>query len=206
MAPETLAADMREPGGAAMTAAAAVTLRRHGAPGLLIAYADAVAGMPIGPDAKRLRRNAAARLLAMHPRPAEWMTKLTPARLADLARTGAWSFLAWCFVEGHVRPDLDLLLAKVPATSTSSGRRATPTPSPASCRSPNGSAGAAPGPPTSPGGGLSLLCLTAGKTLDELTDDDFDTFADALAQAPSAGHHTWTHNSARLFILHRASR
>jgi hypothetical protein len=52
--------------------------------------------LPVGPDAKRLRRNAATRLLAIHPRPAEWMTRPTPARLADLARTGAWSFLAWC--------------------------------------------------------------------------------------------------------------
>jgi hypothetical protein len=97
-----------------MSASAAVTLRRHGAPGLLIAYADAVAHLPVGPDAKRLRRNAATRLLTIHPRPAEWMTRPTPARLADLARTGAWSFLTWCFVEGHVRPDLDLLLAKNP--------------------------------------------------------------------------------------------
>ena len=97
-----------------MSASAAVTLRRHGAPNLLIAYADAVAHLPVGPDAKRLRRNAATRLLAIHPRPAEWMTRPTPARLADLARTRAWSFLTWCFVEGHLRPDLDLLLAKNP--------------------------------------------------------------------------------------------
>ena len=36
-----------------MSAPAAVTLRRQGAPDLLIAYADAVAQLPIGPDAKR---------------------------------------------------------------------------------------------------------------------------------------------------------
>jgi transposase len=42
---------------------------------------------------------------------------------------------------------------RTPATSTNSGRRATPTMPPASHRSPNGSAGAAPGPPTSPAAG-----------------------------------------------------
>ena len=61
-----------------MSASAAVSLRRHGAPNLLIAYADAVAHLPVGPDAKRLRRNAATRLLAIHPRRAEWMTRPTP--------------------------------------------------------------------------------------------------------------------------------
>jgi hypothetical protein len=42
-----------------VSAPAAVTLRRQGAPDLLIAYADAVAALPIGPDGRRLRRNAA---------------------------------------------------------------------------------------------------------------------------------------------------
>jgi hypothetical protein len=34
--------------------------------------------------------------------------------------------------------------------------------------------------------------------------DDFDDSARSLAEAPSAGEHTWTHNSARVFSLHRA--
>ena len=34
--------------------------------------------------------------------------------------------------------------------------------------------------------------------------DDFDDFARSLAEAPSAGQHTWTHNSARAFSLHQA--
>ena len=42
-----------------MSAQAAVTLRRQGAPDLLVAYADAVAALPIGPDGRRIRRNAA---------------------------------------------------------------------------------------------------------------------------------------------------
>ena len=189
-----------------MSASAAVTLRRHGAPSLLIAYADAVAHLSVGPDAKRLRRNAATRLLAIHPRPAEWMTRPTPARLADLARTRAWSFLTWCFVEGHLRPDLDLLLAKNPGDLYQQWTARHPDDVARIVQVAERFGWSSTWTTDVSRGGLSLLCLTAGKTLDELTDDDFDTFADALAQAPSAGHHTWTHNSARLFILHPASR
>ena len=89
-----------------MSALAAVTLRRQGAPDLLVAYADAVAALPIGPDGRRIRRNAAGRLLAVHPQLAAWMRRPTPARLADLKRTGAWPFLSWCFVgrPPHARP------------------------------------------------------------------------------------------------------
>jgi hypothetical protein len=97
-----------------VSAPAVVTLRRQGAPDLLVAYAEAVAQLPIGADAKRQRRNAAQRLLVVHPSLSEWLSRPTPARLADLKRTGAWSFLTWCFVEGHLRPDLDLLLARLP--------------------------------------------------------------------------------------------
>ena len=53
-------------------------------------------------------------------------------------------------------------------------------------------------------GGLALICLTAGKTLSQLGDGDFAAFAQALAEAPSAGHHTWVHNSSRAFSLHQA--
>ena len=72
-----------------MSAPAAVTLRRQGAPDLLVAYADAVAELPIGPDGRRIRRNAAARLLAAHPQLVAWMGRSAPARLADLKRTDA---------------------------------------------------------------------------------------------------------------------
>ena len=39
-----------------MSAPAAVILRRQGAPDLLVAYADALAALAIGPDARRIRR------------------------------------------------------------------------------------------------------------------------------------------------------
>ncbi len=187
-----------------MSAQAVVTLRRQEAPDLLVAYAEAVAQLPVGPDAKRQRRNAAQRLLAVHPSLTEWMSRPTPARLADLKRTGAWSFLTWCFVEGRLRPDLDLLLARLPGDLYAEWI----------CRHAEDVAGivgvaerfgwSANWTRDVSRGGLSLLCLTAGKTLDELTDDDFEAFARELADAPSAGPHTWTHNSSRLFSLHQA--
>jgi len=187
-----------------VSALAAVALRRRGAPGLLVAYADAVAKLPIGPDGRRQRRNAAARLLAICPAPEQWMTRPTPARLADIHRTGAWTFLAWCFTQGHLQPDLDLLLAKLPGSLYQAwaalhqgdiARIAD-----VACRfgwSANWTRDVS-------GGGLALICLTAGKSLDELTDADFADFARDLAAAPSAGPHTWTHNSSRAFSLHQA--
>ena len=187
-----------------MSAPAVVSLRRRGAPDLLVAYAEAVTRLSIGPNAKRHRRNAARRLLAYPGGLTDWMSRPTPARLADLRRTGGWPFLSWCFAEKRLRPDLDLLLAKLPGDlyqartslhhddvarivevarrfgwSTTWTRDVSR-------------------------GGLSLLGLTTGKTLDELTDDDFDWFAKDLAAAPSAGQQSWTHNSARLFSLHQA--
>jgi site-specific recombinase XerD len=187
-----------------VSAPAVVTLRRQGAPDLLVAYAEAVAQLSVGPDAKRQRRNAAQRLLAVYPSLTEWMSRPTPGRLADLKRTGAWSFLTWCFVEGHLRPDLDLLLARLPGdlyaewTSRHAGDVAR------IVEVAERFGWSANWTRDVSRGGLSLLCLTAGKGLDELTDDDFEAFARGLADAPSAGPQTWTHNSARLFSLHQA--
>jgi site-specific recombinase XerD len=187
-----------------VSAPAAVTLRRQGAPDLLVAYADTVAALPIGPDGRRIRRNAAGRLLALHPQLAAWMRRPTPARLADLRRTGAWLFLSWCFVEGHLTPDLDLLLAKTPgdlylqwaARHTGDVQQITEVAQRFGW-SANWTRDVSRG-------GLALICLTAGKTLHQLGDGDFAAFARALAQAPSAGHHTWVHNSSRAFSLHQA--
>jgi site-specific recombinase XerD len=187
-----------------VSAPALVTLRRRGAPDLLVSYAEAVAQLPVGPDAKRQRRNAAQRLLAVHPRLTEWMSRPTPARLADLERTGAWSFLIWCFVEGHLRPDLDLLLGRLPGDLYAEwiSRHVGDVARIVEVAERFG--WSANWTRDVSRGGLSLLCLTAGKTLDELTDDDFEAFARDLADAPSAGPHTWTHNSSRLFSLHQA--
>ena len=57
-------------------------------------------------------RRGARRFLDRHPDPRVWMRRSTTARLADLQRLKAWPFLSWCFVQGHLVPDLELLLAK----------------------------------------------------------------------------------------------
>jgi integrase len=187
-----------------VSALAAVTLRRQGAPDLLVAYAEAVADLPIGPNGKRQRRNAAERLLAIHPRLVEWMSRPTPARLTDLERTGAWTFLTWCFVEGHLRPDLDLLLAKLPGDLYQAWTSRHPGDVARIMEVAERFGWSTNWTRDVSRGGLGLVCLTAGKTLDELTDEDFAAFAQALAEAPSARPDAWTHNSARAFSLHQA--
>ncbi|HEY6311522.1 MAG TPA: tyrosine-type recombinase/integrase [Streptosporangiaceae bacterium] len=187
-----------------MSAAAAVTLRRQGAPDLLVAYADAVAVLPIGPDARRIRRNAAGRLLAAHPQLAAWMRRPTPARLADLKRTAAWWFLTWCFIEGHLLPDLDLLVAKTPGGLYEQWAVRHPGDVQQITEVAQRFGWSANWTRDVTRGALALICLTAGKTLTELCDDDFAAFAQALAEAPTAGRDAWMHNSARVFSLHQA--
>lgn len=187
-----------------MSLSAAVTLRRQGAPDLLAGYADALAALPLNPDARRIRRNGAARLLAVHPQLTAWMQRPAPARVADLKRTGAWPFLTWCFVEGHLVPDLDLLLAKAPGGLYRQWRIRNPGDVRRVAEVAQRFGWSANWARDVSRGALALLCLTAGNTLDQLTDGDFAAFAQALAEAPSAGHHTWVHNSARMFSLHQA--
>jgi integrase len=183
---------------------AAVTLRRQGAPDLLIAYADAVAALPIGPDARRIRRNAAGRLLAAHPQLSAWMARPTPARLADIKRTEAWPFLTWCLVEGHFVPDLDLLLAKTPGDLYRQWALRHPGDVQQVAEVAQRFGWSANWTRDVCRGALALLCLTAGKTLGQLSDGDFAVFAQALAEAPTAARDAWMHNSARMFSLHQA--
>ncbi len=67
-----------------MSATALATLEANGAPDVLVDYARFVAGLNIGLEAKRHRRNAASELFdADLP---GWMGGPTRARLAGLAR------------------------------------------------------------------------------------------------------------------------
>ncbi|HLI52725.1 MAG TPA: tyrosine-type recombinase/integrase [Acidimicrobiales bacterium] len=187
-----------------MSAAALVTLERSGAPDVLVDYARFVATLSIGPDAKRLRRNAAGRLLDVHPDLHTWMGRPTPARLSDLRRSGAWSFLTWCFLEGVIAPDLDLMLAKTPGdlyAEWGSRHQGDVDRVVEVARrfdwSDNWTRDVSRA-------GVAVLCLWANKTLDELTDDDFDAFTVAVDTAPSARRDTRSHNHARAFSLHQA--
>ena len=171
---------------------------------LLAAYAEHVGGLAVGPDAKRIRRRAAERLLALYPDLTAWMARPTPACLADLRRSGAWPFVTWCVVEGHLTPDLDLLLAKTPGDlyAAWTARHPDDVARLAEVAARFGWSALWTRDMTS--GGLALLCLWAGKTLAELRDDDFARFAAALAAASSATASARGHNQARLFSLHQA--
>lgn len=186
-----------------MSVRAAVALRRDGSPDLIVAYADAVDVLAIGPDAKRQRRNAAGRLLDVHPDLRAWMGRPTPARLADLRRSGAWSFVCWCFLEGHLRPDLDLMIAKLPG-DLYAGWAARHSDDVARLREVAARFDWSANWTKALVAGLAMICLWAGKTLDELGDADFDAFVAALDDCPSAGRDARGHNSARAYSLHQA--
>ena len=132
------------------------------------------------------------------------MARPTRTRLADLARSHAWSFITWCFLERVLVPDLDLLLAKTPgdlyvewgqrhaddvARVTEVARRYS--------WSANWTRDVARN-------GLAVLCLWSGNELAELTDDVFAAFTAALADTPSARRDARLHNQARAFSLHQA--
>ena len=78
----------------------------------MAAYADHVASLAIGEGSRGARRLAAQRFLARHPDLEAWLERPTPARVADLRRDEAWPFLVWAAVAGHLRVDVELLLAK----------------------------------------------------------------------------------------------
>jgi site-specific recombinase XerD len=187
-----------------MSVPALVTLQANGAPDVLVNYARFVANLAIGRDAKRMRRNAARRLLDAHPDLTAWMARPTPGRLVDLHRTGAWSFLTWCFLEGVITPDLDLMLAKTPGdlyAEWAGGHRSDVERVVEVAQRFNWSDSWTRDVSR---GGLAVMCLWAGKVLDELTDADFDAFTLALDAAPSGCHDSRAHNNARAFSLHQA--
>jgi integrase len=187
-----------------MSATALATLEASGAPDVLVEYARFVAGLSIGPEAKRHRRNAACELLKAHPDLKAWMARPTRARLADLARSHAWSFITWCFLEQILVPDLDLLLTKTPGDLYAEwGRRHADDVARVSeiarrySWSANWTRDVA-------ANALAMVCLWSGNDLDELTDAVFDAFTAALADTPSAQRDARLHNQARAFSLHQA--
>ncbi|MPZ89679.1 MAG: hypothetical protein GEU81_16790 [Nitriliruptorales bacterium] len=122
------------------------------------------------------------------------MARPTSARLADLRRAGAWPFICWCFVEGHLRPDLDLLVAKTPGGLYATWAARHPGDVAAVAEVAQRFGWSANWTRDVSSGGLALLCLWAGKTLAELGDADFAGFAAELAAAPSATASARGHN------------
>jgi site-specific recombinase XerD len=80
--------------------------------GVYDGYLAFVATLLCADQGKRLRRRNARAFLAAHPDLDAWMRRPTPQRLVDVQRTDAWPLLSWCFVEGRLRADVDLLAAK----------------------------------------------------------------------------------------------
>ncbi|MGH9061686.1 MAG: tyrosine-type recombinase/integrase, partial [Acidimicrobiales bacterium] len=128
----------------------------------------------------------------------------TRARLADLARTRAWSFITWCFLEHIVVPDLDLLLTKTPGDLYSEWGRRHPDEVARVAEIARRYSWSANWTRDVAGNALAMLCLWSGSELDELTDDVFDAFTTALAGTPSARRDARLHNQARAFSLHQA--
>ncbi|MGH9307684.1 MAG: tyrosine-type recombinase/integrase [Acidimicrobiales bacterium] len=142
---------------------------------LIDEYASWVMTLPIKSSVQRDRLWRGRRFLVAHPDLEAWMSRPTPARLADLHRMRAWPFATWLFVTGLIRPDLELVAAK-----------------PGGVDLPAVWAAAHPGDVervTSSGVdmgwsknwihqvavlALSLVAVVTGKTLDQLDDTDFD--------------------------------
>ena len=149
---------------------------------LLGDYLRFVDRLEINPGQRWQRRRAATDFMGRHGDLASWMSRPTPARLADLHRLKAWPFLTWLLVEGHLQSDLGLLLAKPggvdlglwwSAAHPDDVRRAQQ-----AAERLGWSANWARQVirHTAP-----VLSLWLGKTLSELTDEDFDTAAEAAA-------------------------
>jgi integrase len=172
---------------------------------LLAAYDRHVARLPINDGCRYARRRAARRFLARHPDLGAWMTRATPARLLDLHRADAWPFVVWCFVERHLRPDAELLLAKPGGVELASVWDAAHPGDAARvarvgqwlgwstnwtrqvCRHT-----------------LPVVCLAAGKTLDELTEGDLTRFACDVEQAAHLSASARLHAPKRLFAIWQA--
>lgn len=172
---------------------------------LLTRYTSHVAALRISPDAKRLRRRAAERLTDVHPDLWAWLSRPTPARLADLSRSKAWPMICWAWVAGRLPVDLDLMLAKRQGDLYALWAAAHPedVARVASCSTTLGwSASWAHQVSVT---GLAVVCLSAGaKSLDELTDDDIAACTRELVESPSLTPTIRGHNTARVFGLHHA--
>ncbi|MBS4728614.1 hypothetical protein MSM1_09810 [Mycobacterium sp. SM1] len=176
-----------------------------GAAGLIAAYDAHVEAMSLCASVRFARRRSARRFVDRFSDLAVWMRRPTPARLTDLHRFKAWSFVSWCFIQRHLVPDVELLLAK-----------------PAGCGLPVEWAAHEPDNVAAVAEAAAVLgwsanwqrqvgllaastiCLHVGKPVRRLTEDDFACVLGQLdgsaALSASARHHART----RLFALQQA--
>jgi hypothetical protein len=182
-----------------MTAVADVSIATTS--NVLAYYERWVRDLAVTEDVRRDRLWRARRFLRAHPDLDVWMKRSTPTRLTDLHRVKAWPFLTWLFVAGNLQADLELLIAKpggvdlpnvwagansddvkrVTATATRMGWSANWTHQVSVLA-------------------MSTLCVWSNKTLDTLTDDDFDAITAELDRV-AVGTSARMHMRTRLFAL-----
>jgi integrase len=145
---------------------------------LLGAYERFVDALGVNDKQRWERRRGGRVFLERHPDLVAWMTRPTSARLADLHRVKAWPFFTWLVVDGRLRPDLELLLAKPGGVDLGMWWSIAHTGDVALAHEIADRLGWSPNwarqviRHTAP-----VVCLWLGKTLPELTDGDFDSAA-----------------------------
>ena len=172
---------------------------------LLDAYASYVAGLAITTGARVNRQRAAGRFLARHPDPAAWMRRPTPQRMADLHRAKAWPFISWCFVTDHLRADLELLLAKPGGVDLPTAWAAEHDHDVRQVAEVGRRFGwSANWIRQVSVLALPTMCLWAGKTLWELSEDDFTAVLAELERAAHVSASARMHARTRWFALQQA--
>ena len=172
---------------------------------LLSGYEEFTRGLEVSSGQLWSRRRAARQFLTEHPELTAWMAEPTPTRLRDLHRSKGWPFVSWCLIEGHLRADLELLLAK-----------------PGGCELPTvwcarhhedvaavAEAGRLLGWSQNWTRQVTALllptmCLWADKPLSELNDGDFDAFIAELDELAHVSFSARDHARRRLFGLSQA--
>jgi len=133
------------------------------------------------------------------------MRRPTSARLADLHRADAWPFVTWCFAEGHVRPDLELLLAKPAGVDLPAAWAARfPDDVRALERAAKALGWSANWARQVTRLAASSFCLHLGKQIEQVTDDDFDAVLAELDSLACASPSAREHFARRLFSLRHA--
>lgn len=148
-------------------------------------YRRFVAGLPCAQRGRRLRIIGLERFIASWPNVEEWMSRPTAARLVDIRRTDSWPFLTWCFAEGHVRPDVDLLAARVNGAHFTTWTRLHPHDTERATRM-GAQLGWAPSWVHQVcASTLAFACMASGASLERLIDEVFDWLDHQLEQAPT---------------------
>jgi site-specific recombinase XerD len=172
---------------------------------LLAAYGEFVTALAVGRAQRWARLRAARLFLNAHPNLEAWMTRPTPARLTDMRRLKAWPFLSWCLVEGHVRADLELLLAKPGGCGLPEAwcaRHADEVTMVAEAGRLLGWSGSWTRQVSVLA--LSLLCLWAGKPLSSISDGDVEAILGELDRVTYVSSSARYHARTRLFALSTA--